>query len=234
LLNELIAISYFLAGLLLLVVGLYFFRRDYKEYLNQLLGLSLTVLGFSMVADAIPLFFQNVELFVIAEYIMAFSVGIGTGAFFLSGVTLVKGETDGKSPLYVIPTVILSLAPGTVILLLGSIVANYDVILGDNVLISNWGEIGDIVTMVVLFLFIIGSLAYFFRVYRIVEDGETKESLKYFLIGMTIMAILTVGINIPLVIIEVDALAEFVVSIVSIPISISVGSSIIIYGLVKS
>lgn len=232
-LNEIIAASYFLAGLLLLVIGLYFFRRDYKEYLNQLLGLSLTVMGFAMIVDAIPLFLQDVELYIIAEYIMAFAVGIGTGAFFLSGVTLVKGEVDGKSIFYVIPTVILALTPGTVILLLGSITADFQVILGDNVLIAAWGEIGDIITVVIMFLFLFGSLAYFFRVYRIVE-GDTKENLRYFLLGMTIMAVLTVGINIPLEIIDFGILAEYIVSIVSIPLSISLGSSIIIYGLEKS
>jgi hypothetical protein len=234
-LNEILSSAYFLSGALLIFIGVYFLKKNYKEYLNQLLGFAMLLMGASMMLDSIPLILKDQPFFEMVEYLLVFTICIGAGSFFLAGVTLVKGEAASKSPLYLLPTAAVALIPGAYILLNATITSDITVInfLGDDkqVVVGSYGFIGDLLFFAVLAIFLLGSLFYFFSVFS-VTGGETKERLKYFVIGIGLMCILSVGVNIPLLFFE-DPFIMFVASVISIPVSISLGSLLIIYGLAK-
>ncbi|MFW9990635.1 MAG: hypothetical protein ACFFD4_01120 [Candidatus Odinarchaeota archaeon] len=228
-LNEIISIAFFLSGSLLVFIGLYFLKKDYREYLNQLLSFSMFIMGITMILDSIPVLFKNLDFYRMVEYLMVFTICIGAGTFFLAGVTLVKGEISGKSPLYLLPTVILALLPGAIILISQSIETE---ITEEQVVVAKWGDIGDLLFIAVLAIFLFGSLFYFFSVYTSTE-GETRYRLKYFIAGMALMSFFSLGAVIPATLFP-EILLLSVISIISVPVSISIGSTLIIYGLGKS
>ncbi|MFX1252797.1 MAG: hypothetical protein ACFFCZ_14420 [Promethearchaeota archaeon] len=220
-----------ISGFLLVGIAIFFLRKDINAFLNQLLSLATSIVGVSLIFDSIPLLISNVALYALTEYIVAFTLGISVACFFLSGITLVKGEDIAKDWVYFLPTLGVSIIPGGVILLTQSVQIEVNTILGESVLVASWGEIGDLLILGVFIFFFFGSLFYFYTVYHETE-GVVKTRLTYFLIGMLFLGVSTVISALLYVIIE-NPFLGIVIYLLGSYGSIPVGSLIIIYGLMR-
>ncbi|MFX0092777.1 MAG: hypothetical protein ACFFBD_13535 [Candidatus Hodarchaeota archaeon] len=227
---EIMVISQLIAGILPVGLGIYFYKKDPDMFLNQLLGVSMSIMGVSLVVDAIVLFFGNSAVYTFTEHIIAFSLTFGMGGFFLAGITLVRGD-EVKSLKFVVPVLLVSLMPGTVIFLIQSVNVESVTILGETVLRADWGIIGDIILLSVFVIFFFGSLFYFYTVYPKVE-GEIKARLRFFLGGMLTIGVSIVIANLMFYIIT-DPLLELIVPLSGTYGSIALGALIIIYGFIK-
>ena len=60
------------SGLLMVTIGLFFLKKAYREYLNQLIGFSLGILGFVLILDSFSMLIWNLQLYELVEYSMIF------------------------------------------------------------------------------------------------------------------------------------------------------------------
>ncbi|MFX0094996.1 MAG: hypothetical protein ACFFBD_24890 [Candidatus Hodarchaeota archaeon] len=220
-----------ISGLTFVGLAIMFLRKKVNALLNQLMCLSTFIIGISFLFDSIPLLIRNAALYAFTTYISAFTLGISIACFFLASITLVKGEYTAKNPIYFVPLLGVSLIPGGVTLLTQSVQIESATIWGESILVSSWGEIGDLLILGVFILFFFGSLYYFYTVYPKVE-GVVKTRLAYFLIGMLFLGVSTVIVSVLYVIMK-DSILGLLISLVGTYGAVAGGALIIIYGFMK-
>ncbi|MFX0091862.1 MAG: hypothetical protein ACFFBD_08885 [Candidatus Hodarchaeota archaeon] len=227
---EIIVILQLIAGILPAGLGFFFYKKDPQVFLNQVLGISMSIMGLSIVIDAIALLSSNSALYRFTEYIIAFSLALGIGCFFLAGIVLIRGE-EVKSLKFIVPVLLVSLMPGTVIFLIQSVNVQSVTVLGETILLANWGVIGIVLVLSVFVIFFFGSLFYFYTVYPDME-GEIKARLRFFLVGMIAIGVSAVVVNLMSLMIN-DPFLELLVTPIGTYGSVTLGSLVIIYGFIK-
>ncbi|MFX0094364.1 MAG: hypothetical protein ACFFBD_21685 [Candidatus Hodarchaeota archaeon] len=178
-----------ICGFLLGSCGLIILKKNIHDYLHQLLGGAIFLMGISCFIDVIPQLLHDASLFLLTEYIVFFTISLASCSFFLAGFTTARGEDYGKNPKYVVPSLLLGQIPNIFIFLTQSASVESATILNESILVFIAGEIGDILMAIVWLGLLIGGFFYFYRIYHHIEESKAKTRSGYFLTGIGLMIV---------------------------------------------
>ncbi|MFW9995555.1 MAG: hypothetical protein ACFFD4_26190 [Candidatus Odinarchaeota archaeon] len=225
---EIISIIAFVQGLLLVIIGLMFLTKDVHEYVNQLLATSLVLLGLVSICYSATFYAEWFLLF--ADYLMYLAYPVGTALFFVTGITIIKGERTGKSWKLLLPVFAIATLPFLLQLLLGPPTYFEEEVLGETFLNTVTNPIVETAFLFTYILFLFGGIFYFLETYAELT-GLARFKIQHFIIGMGMMGFFTIVVSLTYLL-EMRELANIVLLTI-LPLGFTVGSIIIIRGMTK-